>query len=935
MAFMYDTEIMTESQLPPVYVQKESKRIRLENITSRKQTKIRKDENVNIPRSLFDKPSPIILKLRKEVKVQKIRGVIAGGPDITQLQRIVSNFGSNVTLPQPTTLQQQAALSKTPNLILHGTQQESQIHWGINEDWALVEVIQQIQELPINLLVLSPGHIPNWDFVSAHVNTKTSTYRSPKLCRHHYETVILPKEEGRSNEQPSTKKLKKLQKQAALQAANQQNQPNATDPTSAAAAKPLIRPVKVSNLFTQDNNNSFTQLMNSRFNNILQIANKRQPTLKPVFVNQHGKNPKHLMLLQESNINYEQPLLPTLVAQNRADRINRETQNNKAKIEQAAMNRQRIIQLQQQQQKIIQCQTSLKNGQVVTVQNTNAVSNSGSIQHQQPTITQVVPTNATSINVSQQAIVGQQQSQATNQPQFQSTQFQTAKINPVINQNSITVSKGNVQQFVATPTNLRNMSLSETQQISNLAKALSQAAANFQPSQNTTIQVQSAGTPQQQANANQSVQQQTSNVQTQLIPAPTVSNVIQAQPPRGLSTANIQINQTTLPKIVTSQGAPSTQQTGNLGNLNAATGTVLSVTSIPQQKIITATFTNSNTRPVGQLATYKTQFLLRPQQNPANKQTVTTTQQIPTAVVQTPSGVIHTQLQPQSTTGQITLPVSTQQSSAPQFITTQNAGRLQIATNTGIITQPGSVQQANSGVITQQIVGTQQSQTSINAPNIIRQSAAGQTIVPISSSVASGQGTKMTDFQIVQTRAPRTVQTTMQQPSTQQIHIASLAHRPVSTTTSSTSLPSMTTNQQHQNTILTATGPLQLRRSTEDEQIFANRNLVQKTQPKIVTSIGPTLSSGGKQQTVSISTQTISQQQTQQQQTSSAQQSQQPQSGSVTLPTHTPVQLRLLTIPSSTTSVQNQQQSREGTNTSGNQPPTTYLIYNSSKGPPK
>jgi len=211
MAYMYDTKVMTESQLPPVYVPKESKRARLENITNRKQTnKMRKDENINIPRSLFDKPSPFILKLRKEVKIQKLKGTLIGGPDISQLQRILSNFGSNYTLPQPTTLQQQAALSKTPNLILHGTQQETQIHWGINEDYALTEVIQQIQELPINLLVLSPGHIPNWDFVSSHVNSKTSTYRSPKLCRHHYETVILPKEEGRGSEPP--KKIKKITK---------------------------------------------------------------------------------------------------------------------------------------------------------------------------------------------------------------------------------------------------------------------------------------------------------------------------------------------------------------------------------------------------------------------------------------------------------------------------------------------------------------------------------------------------------------------------------------------------------------------------------------------------------------------------------------------------------------------------------------------------
>jgi len=119
LGFLYDREIMTESQLPPVYIPKESKRIRLENITNRKQAKIRKDENVNIPRSLFDKPSPFILKLRKEVKVQKLRGLINGGPDIGQLQRILNNFGPNYTLPQPTTLQQQAGWVALAALLLY------------------------------------------------------------------------------------------------------------------------------------------------------------------------------------------------------------------------------------------------------------------------------------------------------------------------------------------------------------------------------------------------------------------------------------------------------------------------------------------------------------------------------------------------------------------------------------------------------------------------------------------------------------------------------------------------------------------------------------------------------------------------------------------------------------------------------------------------
>lgn len=79
MAFLYEQSVMTESQLPQVYIQKEAKRLRVEpGAAPRNKQKPRKDEVVAIPKSLFDRPSAVVLKLRKELKVQKQRGHLIG-----------------------------------------------------------------------------------------------------------------------------------------------------------------------------------------------------------------------------------------------------------------------------------------------------------------------------------------------------------------------------------------------------------------------------------------------------------------------------------------------------------------------------------------------------------------------------------------------------------------------------------------------------------------------------------------------------------------------------------------------------------------------------------------------------------------------------------------------------------------------------------------
>lgn len=71
---------------------------------------------------------------------------------------------------------------------------EGLAEWAIYEDMALLSIIQNMQCLPLNLMLLSPGHTPNWDLVADVVNRTSRVYRTPKQCKNRYEMVIVPRE---------------------------------------------------------------------------------------------------------------------------------------------------------------------------------------------------------------------------------------------------------------------------------------------------------------------------------------------------------------------------------------------------------------------------------------------------------------------------------------------------------------------------------------------------------------------------------------------------------------------------------------------------------------------------------------------------------------------------------------------------------------------
>ncbi|GIY74878.1 helicase domino [Caerostris extrusa] len=292
-SFWYDTSLMHESKLPPVYIKKEAKRLKLDPViaasaTTRKQ-KVRKDETINIPRSLFDRPSAAILKMRREVKMQKVKGMMAGTSSLPK-----PNLTSFPGLKQPSIVVNKPAME---------TFQEKQ-DWLIQEDWAILQVIQELQGIPLNLTVLMPAHTPNWDLCSEAVFAVSRNHRSAKACRVRYENVIVPREEGKILYDTNPKKQKK---------------------TKGIYKTKNNRPMKTSQLFAQDNNATFSKIINERYKVLVENATKRKASEKQPFM-QVSKNVKVASILAENGINYEAPLSPVQIAANRSERIAREKQ---------------------------------------------------------------------------------------------------------------------------------------------------------------------------------------------------------------------------------------------------------------------------------------------------------------------------------------------------------------------------------------------------------------------------------------------------------------------------------------------------------------------------------------------------------------------------------------------------------------------------------
>lgn len=87
------------------------------------------------------------------------------------------------------------------------------------------------------------------------------------------------------------------------------------------------RNYKTAQLYVQDSNSTFTTMMNSRFDAIRGVSNRRAPTIKRLPLTTTTKNPKHAQLLAECEIDYDHPLTPVEIAVKRAQRLAKEKQS--------------------------------------------------------------------------------------------------------------------------------------------------------------------------------------------------------------------------------------------------------------------------------------------------------------------------------------------------------------------------------------------------------------------------------------------------------------------------------------------------------------------------------------------------------------------------------------------------------------------------------
>jgi len=99
--------------------------------------------------------------------------------------------------------------SSSSHIMKTSPEPDHAMDWLPYEDWCLLLSIQNYLSLPLNTMIISPGHIPNWDMVADVVNNGARLHRTSKHCRGRYETVIIPREEGKHLYDATPKKQKK------------------------------------------------------------------------------------------------------------------------------------------------------------------------------------------------------------------------------------------------------------------------------------------------------------------------------------------------------------------------------------------------------------------------------------------------------------------------------------------------------------------------------------------------------------------------------------------------------------------------------------------------------------------------------------------------------------------------------------------------------
>ncbi|RXG53817.1 Helicase domino [Armadillidium vulgare] len=260
------TTVLSESELPPVYIKKENnnKRLKIEpplvksdcgsfsdgtvesTPSIRVPTKIKREEASYAPRSIFDRRD-----IKKDIKQVKYKSIIRS-PTLSALK---------------------------PQHLMVKPDPEPLTDWLAHEDWTIVNTFQQILQLPLNLTSSSHSITPNWDLVCDLVNSGSVSFRSQRQCRNRYENHLVLREENKETLVPAESSMKKLTKK------NKGINPG----------RPHLctRGMSSYQLFQQDNNSKYSSLCSTRFECIKSITVKKTPTMKPMHVSPAAKNSKH------------------------------------------------------------------------------------------------------------------------------------------------------------------------------------------------------------------------------------------------------------------------------------------------------------------------------------------------------------------------------------------------------------------------------------------------------------------------------------------------------------------------------------------------------------------------------------------------------------------------------------------------------------------
>lgn len=349
LSFLYQTTLVDESDLPPVYVKKEAlkrshshfssldsieakHKIRKEDLANGggggpfSSTSMQPSSSMHAPRSLFDRHTA--LQKQKLKQLQRRNTSTHGGSGSSHHPGSSGPGGvPHNSHPSGINLQAPVAGLRHP-LPRPQVEAENAPEWLIQEDFYLLRTVRELQGLQLTLVNASPAHTTNWDLISDMVNAVSRVYRGPRQCRQRYETIVVPREEGRIlYDMPQAAASAAASSAFAAMAASSNNKKKKKAQLKLPTAPTKVnRSLKTSQMYGQDKNTSWTSLYSNRFESIKAVANKRSPTTKPLVVNSAQKNSKHAAVLAESGINYDGPLNPIQVAAKRAERIQKEKQ---------------------------------------------------------------------------------------------------------------------------------------------------------------------------------------------------------------------------------------------------------------------------------------------------------------------------------------------------------------------------------------------------------------------------------------------------------------------------------------------------------------------------------------------------------------------------------------------------------------------------------